>query len=180
MDGISGITSFITIAELLHRLYRTLKRYAKGLAIAATEAKGLAVEVSNFAGLLLLVEDTFNGLQGVMQRSYKFMKVEKSHIANANALVDGLEELTKGLPTLLERGQGNFFQKWLMRHRWVAMKSHVQDLRFSVETSKSSLILLLQIVQVENLKEQLSKLLSEKAINQLQHEKQVTVLKNKM
>lgn len=64
MEPLSGIASFITIAEVLQRLYKRLQRYVKALSMAAADAKELAKEVSNFAGLLLLVEHILGDLRG--------------------------------------------------------------------------------------------------------------------
>ena len=180
MDPISGVASITAIAGLLQKLYKELKRYAKALGNATTDAKSLAREVSSFVGLLLLVESSLDSLQGVLQRSSRIMRVQKTQIASAKALVNGLNQLIGDFPDLLERGQGNIFQRFLMRRRWTAIKNDVQTLRYSVETSKSSLNLLLGAVQLEHLKTALQELCHSKVADHLQHTKQITSLEKRM
>lgn len=180
MEALSGIASFITIAGILQGLYRKLNRYAKALAKAATDARELAKEVSNFAGLLLLVEDTLTGLRDVMQKSTRFVLVEKSQNAGARALIHELQELIRDLPILLNIGQRNFLQKWLMRHRWTAMTNDIRKLQCSVERSKSSLTLFVGIVQLEHNKTLLQRSEHQSKVNQLEHTEQVRLLKARM
>ena len=180
MDPISGIASITAIAGFLQTLYKELKRYAKALGNATTDAKGLAREVSNFVGLLLLVESSLSSLPGMLQTSSRFVRVQKTQIASAKTLTYGLNQLIGDLPNLLERGQGNIFQRFLMRHRWTAIKNEVQTLRCSVETSKSSLNLLLGTVHLEQLKTALEELSRQKVADHLQHRKQVKSLEKRM
>lgn len=180
MDPLSGVASITAIADVLQKLYKKLKRYAKALANAAIDAKDLAQEVSNFVGLLLLVESSLSSLPGVLPRSSRFVRVEKTQIASAKTLTSGLSQLIGDLPALLENGQGNIFQRFLMRHRWTAIKNDVHTLRCSVETSKSSLTLLLGAVHLEQLKTTLQELHRQKVADQLQHIKQVESLEKRM
>ena len=180
MDPISGIASITAIAGALQKLYKTLKQYAKVLANAATDAKDLAREVSEFVGLLLMVESSLSNLPGVFEKSPRLLRVEKTQIANAKTLTYGLRQLIGDLPALLERGQGNLFKRFLLRHRWTAIKDDFQTLRYSVETSKSSLNLLLGAVHLEQLKTVLQKLYRQKEADQSLHTKQVKSLEKRM
>ena len=160
MDPISGIASFVSIADALFRLWKRLRRYTKNLTVAAAEARRLADEIFDFHGLLGIVDEVLSGIRGIMQQSSEFMRVEQAQIDSAKDLIDRLKSLTKGFPILLESGQDNFFQKWLMRHRWTEIKEDIQVLQFSIQSSKGSLNILLNVVQLASWKDEQVRLLS--------------------
>ncbi len=175
MEVIGGVGTFLAIADVLQKLYKKLKDYVKALTVAAAEARKLAKDISNFAGLLLLVEDVLAKSQMVIQRSPKFLQVEKSQIAGAKDLIDKLTRLNKGFPPLMASGQGNIIKKWLMNHKWIAIKQDIQVLQFSVESAKGSMNVLLHTVTLDGLTESLKRSTSTNGAGQ-----QVAVLEAKM
>ena len=180
MEPISTVASFVTIAEVLRRLYKKLRYYAKAVAVAAAEAKELAKEVNHFVELLLLVEDVLGNVREVIQRSRRYMEVERKQCASADELVFDLRDLISDLRDRVNEGQGSLLKRFKMGRKLAAMKSNFHHIQCSVERSKSSLSIFLAVVQVEHNKAILERLERQCTAERQQYSKEIEFMKRKM
>ena len=180
MEPISAVATFVTIAEVLKKVYKKLRKYARSLSAAAVEARDLAKEIRAFRRLLLLTETTLASLREGLKLHEEFVRNERLQYAGARDLIEELQEVVGDLPLLLNAGQQSLLQRWRTRHQWVGIQNELRRLQCSVERSKSSLTLFVNIVQLVCLKKCLVDLERQNGTDRLKHAAQVQELRKRM
>ena len=146
ISAVAAISSFISVAGALQKLFKKLGRYLKTFMHAVSEIAAVAHEVSGFSLRLIVSQETLESLPESLQQSVSKRNVDQYHLDGAWKLVDGFKKLLLTLKPLRGSENANVLQKTYARFKWLQTKTKAELFRASLNSSTYSLNLFVSTV----------------------------------
>lgn len=158
---IGAAASIPAVIDIIIKLSKKLRRYARTAKNDASEARDLDKRVMDFLDLLLLAESEIEGATAYTASTANFIRVKETHFSNVKALAQGLQTIIENHSYLLKYGSGkSIYKRWLLKHQWAQMKGRIGKLELELQTSRESLIIILSVAQMNLLQKEKNNLMA--------------------
>ena len=149
MDPLSVIASVIAVAGALYSVSRKLKSCAKTMVHAGKEIIAIAREMSSFSNILRSLQDTLRLVESLVSQEQDVLQICDDLVSQAYENVEEFEEFLKDLEPLRFSGNAKVFAKTLARLKWAFQKSDLVLLRSKLDSSKSTLSMCMNLIQMK-------------------------------